>query len=84
MTTEERAHLNQLTHRVYSLEQQVQFLARHLGVTLDELPSLDEVGELLRRGDKLEAIERYREMTGADLATAKAAVDELAAKLGYV
>lgn len=46
--------------------------------------SLDAVAELLRMGNKLEAIDVYRQQMNCDLATAKAAVDQLAAQLGFV
>lgn len=44
---------------------------------------LDAVAPLLRAGNRPEAIELYRERTGCDLATAEAAVDQLAAQLGF-
>ncbi len=43
---------------------------------LDE-ESLEEVRTMLRRGQKIEAIKLYREMTGLGLADAKRAVEEM-------
>lgn len=40
-----------------------------------------EIGELLALGRKIEAIKRYRELTGQDLATSKAEVERLAASV---
>jgi ribosomal protein L7/L12 len=37
----------------------------------------DDVLELLRAGNKLEAIKRYRELTGLDVAQARQVLDNL-------
>ena len=42
----------------------------------------DELWELLKKGDKIEAIKRYRLRTGASLAEAKAAVEALGRQHG--
>lgn len=42
----------------------------------------EEIAELLRRGEKIQAIKRYREATGASLLDAKNAVEKLAADAG--
>jgi hypothetical protein len=42
----------------------------------------NELLDLLRRGDKIEAIKRYRERTGAGLKEAKDAVEALGARHG--
>jgi hypothetical protein len=39
-----------------------------------------EMVELLRKGQKIEAIKRYRKKTGSDLKSAKVAVEQFAAK----
>jgi ribosomal protein L7/L12 len=44
----------------------------------------DEVLSLLGRGQKIEAIRRYRQRTGADLKTSKDAVDALAERRGIL
>ena len=52
----------------------------------DEAPELDlfemEMVNLLKEGRKIEAIKRYRKQTGADLKSAKVAVEQFAAKQG--
>ncbi|MBA3464105.1 MAG: hypothetical protein H0T46_29390 [Deltaproteobacteria bacterium] len=81
---DEREHLNFLTQKVATLEQQLAALYKHLGLTPPPpAPSLDEIAALIRSGNTLEAIKAYRAQTGSDLATAKAAVDQLAAQLGF-
>ena len=49
----------------------------HLGV-VDEGPALPGVREHLARGEKIKAIKAYRAATGADLKTAKEAVEAMA------
>jgi predicted component of type VI protein secretion system len=41
-------------------------------------PRLDEVLQLAARGEKIQAIKRYREITGVGLAEAKRVVDQMA------
>lgn len=54
--------------------------------TPDDAPELDlfemEMVNLLKEGRKIEAIKRYRKQTGADLKSAKVAVEQFAAKQG--
>ncbi len=83
MERHELERLNQLSAKVYHLEQQLQFLYRHLGIEYKAPDNLDEVGDALSRGNTIEAIKLYRELTGTSLAEAKAAVEDLARKLGY-
>jgi ribosomal protein L7/L12 len=45
-------------------------------------PSPGTIDELLRSGQKIEAIKQYRTMHGVDLKTAKDAVDARARELG--
>jgi hypothetical protein len=42
----------------------------------------EEILDALRNGNKIEAIKRYRELTDAGLADAKAAVEDIAARNG--
>jgi hypothetical protein len=42
-----------------------------------QIDPLDEVRRLARAGEKLEAIKRYREITGCDLKTAREAVEAM-------
>jgi hypothetical protein len=71
-------------NRVRDLEFKVEFLLRELGLTEkanayvpDINPVLAEIMPLIRRGNKIEAIKRYRELTGSDLRTAKEVVDKM-------
>lgn len=60
-----------------ALERKVDAIVGHLGVAVPE-PRYPEVERLLAQGQQVAAVKRYREQTGADLLTAKNAVDELA------
>lgn len=66
-------------HRIFQLEQQVAFLFRHLGIdpapTGGQLPP--SLYAAISSGHKLDAIKIYREVTGASLAQAKIAVEEI-------
>jgi hypothetical protein len=71
-------------NRLRDLEFKVEFLLRELGLTEkanayvpDINPVLAEIMPLIRRGNKIEAIKRYRELTGSDLRTAKEVVDKI-------
>jgi ribosomal protein L7/L12 len=55
----------------------VDAIAAQLGVTVAD-PEPPEVLGLLAEGRQIAAVKAYREATGADLRTAKDAVDELA------
>ena len=63
--------------RIASIERTVDAIAAHLGVTVPD-PQPPEVLSLLAEGKDIAAVKAYREATGADLRTAKEAVDELA------
>jgi ribosomal protein L7/L12 len=71
-------------NRVRALELKVEFLLKELGLTEkanayvpDISPVLAEIMPLIMQGNKLEAIKRYRELTGSDLRTAKEAVERM-------
>jgi ribosomal protein L7/L12 len=71
-----------LKARVRELEKQVEFLFNELRIEYqpadDPMPEYERhIRELLNVGNKIEAIKVYREETGAGLAEAKAAVEEL-------
>ncbi len=70
-----------LRARVAELEGRVEFLYEHLGIAYAENTSLGDsrVLEMLRQGNKLEAIKIYREIHNCGLAEAKQAVDGMAA-----
>jgi ribosomal protein L7/L12 len=68
-----------LQSRVNELEDKLQFLYRRLNINYpdpNDDPALDaRVREAMKRGNKIEAIKIYRELTGAGLAEAKQAID---------
>ena len=68
-----------LKSRLSELEDKLQFLYRRLNIDYLD-PNADpalapQVQDALRRGNKIEAIKIYRELTGAGLAEAKQAID---------
>jgi len=68
-----------LKSRVGELEDRLQFLYRRLNIDYMD-PNSDpalapQVQEALRRGNKIEAIKIYRELTGVGLAEAKQAIE---------
>jgi len=69
-----------LEDRVKRLEQQVASLQQYLGIRLDDSGGLrlsPEFHEALRNGKVIKAIAIYRKETGASLASAKKAVEEM-------
>jgi len=60
--------------RLARLERKVDFVMQALGIVMED-DSLDEVRNLMQTGRKIEAIKRYRELTGVGLAEAKQAVE---------
>jgi ribosomal protein L7/L12 len=71
------AERTRLATRLAAVERTVQAIADHLGVVVPE-ERHPEVERLLGQGKEIAAVKAYREATGADLLTAKRAVDELA------
>lgn len=67
----------QTATRLAALERKVDAVADHLGVLVPE-PQHPDVVLLLQQGQKIQAIKQYRQDTGADLVTAKGAVEEIA------
>jgi len=80
------AEFQLLQSRVRELEDRLEFLYRRLNVdyiTPNSDPGLShQVLEALRRGNKIEAIKIYRELTGVGLAEAKQAVEAIESRLG--
>lgn len=70
-----------VSRRIEAVEWNVARLLTQAGLQWEEPPAPEgpdaEIVALVAAGNKLEAIKRYRELTGADLATAKQAVDQL-------
>jgi ribosomal protein L7/L12 len=70
----------QLRQRVAKLERTVEFLLNHLNITYVDAADTDQYAEitaLVMSGNKIEAIKRYREMTGVGLAEAKNFIDKI-------
>jgi len=83
MEPHERARFNALIQQVDLLERQVAFLMKHVGATFrDERPPPDEIEQKIIAGDKIGAIKLMQQRRNLDLASAKRAVEELAARLG--
>jgi ribosomal protein L7/L12 len=78
MVTE--AEMQLLRSRINELEDRLNFLYRRLNIEYadpNSNPSLSpQIQEALRRGNKIEAIKIYRELTGVGLAEAKQAIDQ--------
>jgi ribosomal protein L7/L12 len=84
MVTEAEVQL--LRSRVNELEERLKFLYERLNLDYTD-PNSDpirspKIQEALQRGNKIEAIKIYRELTGLGLAEAKQAVDHLESRLG--
>ena len=77
MVTE--AEIQLLRSRVNELEDRLNFLYHRLNIEyadLDSNPALSpQIQDALRRGNKIEAIKIYRELTGVGLAEAKQAIE---------
>jgi len=75
-----------LKSRMNELEDKLQFLYRRLNIdyqTPNSDPALvPQIQDALRRGNKIEAIKIYRELTGVGLVEAKQVIDGLEARLG--
>jgi hypothetical protein len=69
-----------MARRIGRVNDKLDLLLAQAGVRLDtpDVPRLDEIRELARSGKKIHAIKLYRNVTGADLAEAKNAVEQLA------
>lgn len=63
------------------IERQLQLIVDHFGI-VEPQPTYPDVVAALDQGRKIQAIKAYREATGSDLATAKAAVEALARTRG--
>jgi ribosomal protein L7/L12 len=85
MVTETEVQL--LRSRINELEDRLKFIYRRLGIDYTADPNADpvmspQIQEALRRGNKIEAIKIYRELTGVGLAEAKEAVEKMEKKFG--
>lgn len=78
MVTE--TEVQQLRSRINELEDRIKFLYRRLNLDYmdpNSSPVLSpQIQDALRRGNKIEAIKIYRELTGVGLAEAKDVIDK--------
>jgi ribosomal protein L7/L12 len=70
----------EIGERLARLENKVDFLLRELGLEDKERaapprPDFSDIEDQLRKGNKLEAVRRYRDRTGTSLAEATKAVE---------
>ena len=74
-----------LRARLAELESRVDFLYNHFGIThvQDTDMANSRVVEMLKKGNKIEAIKIYREIYNCGLAEAKQAVDAIETRLGF-
>ena len=74
-----------LRSRVAELEDRLDFLYKHLKVEYSDNPDSanEKVIDMLRRGNKIEAIKIYREIHNVGLAEAKQVVDGMESRLGF-
>ena len=68
-----------LRARVAELENKLDFIYKRLGIEYIDNPGMADsrIIALIKKGNKLEAIKVYRELTNADLAEAKRAVENI-------
>ncbi|MEU7258961.1 ribosomal protein L7/L12 [Streptomyces rimosus] len=64
-----------LDRRLRRIDRKLDLIMEHLGVEETGPEGMAEIDALLHKGRKIEAIKRYRELTGAGLAEAKDAVE---------
>jgi ribosomal protein L7/L12 len=78
--TDEKRQIESLSKSVSALEKKVDMIMNHLNLKYNDRGSASfeyEVRDLIRRGDKIEAIKRYREQTGVGLKEAKDAIENM-------
>lgn len=68
-------HRRAQQHVLDKLNTKIDLVMAQLGVVVPEPDGVAEVDALIRAGNKIEAIKRYRELTGDELREAKEAVD---------
>ncbi len=86
MSSFEEQEIALLRQRVVRLEAQMEFLFKHLGVSMNEDGSTavdPRIIEALKKNNIIEAIKIYREKTGVGLAEAKSAVEEINRTRGF-
>jgi hypothetical protein len=84
MSSFEEQEISLLRQRIVRLEEQVERLYKRLGFNMDESGTPNDnprVIEALKRGQAIEAIKIYREITGLGLAEAKSEVEKIWARI---
>ena len=73
------SYVDQIFKRLQRIEDQLAVLSERAGVPFENVAAgaPADVVELARAGDRMGAIKRYRELTGADMAEASAVVEQL-------
>lgn len=81
MSTEQ--DLISLRARVAELERRLEFLYKRMGVEYIDNPGMADsrIIALIKKGNKIEAIKMYRELTNTGLAEAKNAVEQIESTL---
>jgi len=82
---DDTTRITNLQMKVAELERKLDFVMKHLDLEFPDDPQsplIVEVTRLLRQGNRLEAINLYREQTNVNLKAAKDAVEELARQIG--
>lgn len=76
--------ITRLRIRIAELEDRIEFLYKNLGVEYIENPRMADAKliELIKQGNKIEAIKVHRDLYNTGLAEAKSAIDDLEARLG--
>jgi ribosomal protein L7/L12 len=74
-------HRRSQQHELDKLNTKIDLVMAQMGVVVPEPDGISEVDALIRAGNKIEAIKRYRELTGDGLLEAKTAVDRRAESL---
>ncbi|GCD37368.1 hypothetical protein OEIGOIKO_05159 [Streptomyces chrestomyceticus JCM 4735] len=64
-----------LERRLRHMDRKLNLVMEHLGIEEPGPEGMAEIDALLHKGRKVEAIKRYRELTGAGLVEAKEAVE---------
>ncbi|KAA6221619.1 hypothetical protein CP973_06225 [Streptomyces albofaciens JCM 4342] len=64
-----------LDRRLRRIDRKLDLIMEHLGIEETGPEGMAEIDALLLKGRKIQAIKRYRELTGAGLAEAKEAVE---------
>lgn len=76
-----------IERRLARVERKLDRILDHLGLEFDNRQALEaevkpEILRAIDDGNKIDAIKRYRQSTGASLAEAKRLIDEIAAQRG--